>query len=52
MNGMYVMNIDDNINTSITLTLNVARLKEYHLCGTAFGHIGETCMEKFHSDGF
>ena len=23
-----------------------------HMCGTAFGHIGETRMEKFHNDGF
>ena len=23
-----------------------------HMCGTAFGHIGETRMEKFHYDGF
>ena len=22
------------------------------MCGTAFGHIGETRMEKFHYDGF
>ena len=22
------------------------------MCGTAFGHIGETRMEKFHNDGF
>ena len=23
-----------------------------HICGTTFGHIGETCTEKFHYDGF
>ena len=23
-----------------------------HMCGTAFSHIGETSMDKFHSDGF
>ena len=23
-----------------------------HMCGTVFGHIGETRMEKFHNDGF
>ena len=23
-----------------------------HMCGTAFSHIEETRMEKFHSDGF
>ena len=32
MNRMYVMNIDNKIKTSITLTLNVARLKEYRIC--------------------
>ena len=32
MNEMHVMNTDDEINTSLTLTLNVARLKEYHIC--------------------
>jgi hypothetical protein len=30
--GMYVMNIDGKYDTSITLTLNVARLKEFHIC--------------------
>ena len=23
-----------------------------HMCGTTFGHIGETRMEKFHNDRF
>ena len=32
MIGMYVMKIDDKIIHPITLTLNVARLKEYHIC--------------------
>ena len=30
--GMYVMNIDGNMIHPQTLTLNVARLKEYHTC--------------------
>ena len=51
--GVYVVNIDEKYNTSTTLTLNVARLKEYHICvALRSGHIGETRMEKFQSDGF
>ena len=39
VNRLYVMNLDNNAKTSITLTLNVARLTEIpQVCGTAVCH--------------
>ena len=46
------MNIDDRLNTYNT-DAECGKTKGIpHVCVTAFSHIGETRMEKFHSDGF
>ena len=42
--------IELNIHNTDAKYLKIKRIP--HMCGTAFSHIGETRMEKFHSDGF